>query len=254
MRLKEAVVVAVMCTWATLVPAHTAIAELGDGVEATPTTDGATVAVGGSNRRTHSSSASDTSRSRCGARRSGCRRQGPGAPAGPPGPEGPEILDLVEDPEPAGPAPAQALAATAVAELRIPALHVGTAPPIGGITLVGVDVWFWAVGARTTMVTAAIPGLSATATARPLGLSVAIDGRLAARCDDPGTPYRSEVAARGRRPCTATIDAPGAHRATVALRWAIAWQASDGSSGTLPVTTRTATIEVQVSEGRGLTD
>lgn len=151
-------------------------------------------------------------------------------------------------PAPAPPT-AELVAALASAELHLDLPEVATAPPRAGLQLAGVRVWFW-VEPDSRSATATIPGLSATVTARPAALTVRSPAAGSATCADGGGDHRTPLTAA----CTLTFLQRGRHEVEASLRWSLWWTATDGTAGSLPDVTRTATFPMVVSDGIALTD
>ena len=161
------------------------------------------------------------------------------------------------------PDPTLLVVAQAAAQLTISTPDVATSPPRGGTQLVGVPVWFWVRNTKPMSATAAIPGLSATITATPGPLAVEISGASSVaagdnttlHCPGSGTPYD----ANRHDPWSASTcskrfnwNHPSVIRATVT--WQLAWTATNGQTGTLPVVTRTTSFGLTIKAAQAVTD
>jgi hypothetical protein len=159
------------------------------------------------------------------------------------------------------PADAQTLATElayeAARELPIPYPRPALSPAIGTDQLVGLTTWLWIESGtwRPLDATAAVPGLSATATATPTTVTWDMGDGTTVTCDGPGTPYNAAIGDDAQSTdCSHTYihtsddQADGAYAATVTIEWGIAWTATNGQAGTLPSTSRTTTFSVPVTE------
>ena len=155
---------------------------------------------------------------------------------------------------------ARELAIEAAAELPVPYPSPAMSPAIDGEQLVGFPSWLWVDPAswRALEATASIPWLSATAVATPVRARWDMgDESGEVVCDGPGTPYDPVGADAGQSTDCKHIfqwasvtaeDQAGAYDATVYIDWDIAWTATNGEQGSLPVTTRGTTFPVRVIE------
>lgn len=148
---------------------------------------------------------------------------------------------------------AATLAEQAYRFLPLPAPQVGFNPP--GRAVVGVPTLLWAEpsswGARTMQV--GVTGLSVTVTAVPVSLTWRFGPRLRPLvCPGPGIAYdpsRPQAGSGGRCAYTFRRRPPGGPLpASATTEWHVRWQASDGTSGTLPPLRRTSRFDLPVAE------
>jgi hypothetical protein len=148
------------------------------------------------------------------------------------------------------------VAQQAVRLLPISGPAIGMAPELGKTGLVGLPVWLWtSVSARTwgpATATAAVPGLSVTATARATKLVWDMGDGHKVTCANPGTPYtRSRGAGMsptcGYRYVRSSAQQRGAAFTVTAITtWAVTWSGG-GETGALTVT-RSSTARVRIGE------
>jgi hypothetical protein len=156
---------------------------------------------------------------------------------------------------PPPPPPADVVAAQAASTLQLSLPEVATAPPQGGIQLVGVDVWFWVTNSRPAQATATVPGLSATVTAAPVATHLEFADGSRVDCAGGGSPYdRTRPGREQRSTCARVFRDRGQQRVNVTVDWAISWTASTGEAGVLPAVGRTTTLVLAVQEGQAVTD
>ena len=99
------------------------------------------------------------------------------------------------------PAPSGAdAAAVAAAGLVVGVPEVGVSPPAGGTQLVGVETWFWVVGAVAVSASASLPGVSATVVASPATLHLVFGDGSRLDCPGRGRAYEVGRSAAGRSP------------------------------------------------------
>jgi len=147
------------------------------------------------------------------------------------------------------------LARRAAAQLRAPMPVVATSPALAAGTQVGVPVWLWidAAGWRSVSATAAVPGVSVTATATPVSVVWDFGGAGRVTCVGPGSPFRPGVddPAGSSPTCGFTPGRPGRWPVTVTESWRVAW-AGAGEGGTLPALTTRTTAVLPVGETEAL--
>jgi len=160
----------------------------------------------------------------------------------------------------APPAPA-VVAQEAVNKLRLPEPRVGASPSAEVVQLVGVPVWLWVAGGSWGPVsaTAAVPGVSVTATARPVSVTwdFGPGGRVV--CAGPGTPFRPGVddPAAGSPDCGITFarssagEVDGRFRVTVTVSWSVGW-AGAGQTGVFTGLTSQLVTAMAVDESQAL--
>ncbi len=125
-----------------------------------------------------------------------------------------------------------------------------TAPPATSTQLVGVRTWLWIdpQDYRPLTATAEVPGLTVTATAKPVGVRWTFgDGAPALDCKGPGTPYDpGRPDASQSTSCAHGYTAAGTYTVTATILWRVTWTGSDGSAGTLGTLSRGVSFPVTV--------
>jgi hypothetical protein len=152
----------------------------------------------------------------------------------------------------------EVLARQARSRLTLPAVAIRINP--SGDQLVGLPTWLaldpssWSLRSAT----ASVPGVSVTATARPVSASWQMGDGSTVVCAGPGTPWRPETdpAASspdcGHRHLRSSAGAPGAAFAVrVTITWTVAW-AGAGTGGTIPGLTTTGAAAVRVAESQAV--
>ncbi len=148
------------------------------------------------------------------------------------------------------------LAAQAINQMVLLGPDIGIAPDTAGAGLVGLPVWMWtAVGPQTwgpNSATAAVPGLSVTATARATRIDWNMGDRTTVTCNDPGTAYDARygntMSACGHRYTVSSRNQPGGRYTIAAVTtWQVTWVASTGESGALTIT-RQSTTTIRIDE------
>ena len=150
------------------------------------------------------------------------------------------------------------LARQARARLVLPKVVIQLNPP--GKQLPNLPTWLsmdpssWA----TKSATASVPGVSVTATARPVRASWAMGTGATTVCTGPGTPWTPGTDPMLTSPdCGYTYThssagAPGGvFTVTVTVTWEVTW-AGAGESGTVPGLTTTASVPVTVQESQAV--
>lgn len=147
------------------------------------------------------------------------------------------------------------LARRARNELAVTYPQPRTSPAIGIDQLVGIDTWLWIdpVAWQPLTATAAIPGLSVSATATPEHVTWVMGDGETVVCDGPGTPFdETRSVADQSTDCSHLYQDAGDHTASVTITWSVTWSASDGSGGTLADVTRTTQFPVSVVERQAI--
>jgi hypothetical protein len=162
----------------------------------------------------------------------------------------------------AAPSPAE-LGQQAYRQLVLAVPVVRTSPAVTVPQLVRVPTWLWVdpgVWAARSK-TAAVPGLSATATARPVRVTWSTGDGATVVCRGPGTPFRPGVnrASAASPDCghtylRASASQPGGVFAvTATVEWSVSW-VGGGQAGALPPLTSAATVTLRVTESQALND
>jgi hypothetical protein len=154
-----------------------------------------------------------------------------------------------------------ALAQRAVARLVLPLPAIRTNPQTSTDILVRLPVWLWVEPGSwaPVLATAAVGGLSVTATATPTQVLWAPGDGAGVECSGPGTPWRPGLDPWAASPSCgyayprSSGGQPGevyVLRATVT--WSVAWRASTGQVGVVPALTTTRTVLVRVAEAQAI--
>ena len=148
------------------------------------------------------------------------------------------------------------LAAEAVARLQLSGPDIGLAPDPSKEGLVGLPVWMWTKVTRATWgptsATAALPGVSVTATAKAQKIVWTMGDGNQVTCDGPGTPYEPGSGQTVSPTCGYAYSSSSANQpdhaftVTATTTWAITWQGSGGSGQTTQ--TRTSSVQVRIGE------
>ncbi|MFV2196728.1 hypothetical protein [Nocardiopsis sp. LOL_012] len=145
---------------------------------------------------------------------------------------------------------------------ELPEPVIATSPAEGSLVLVHTPLWLW-IDEQTwapATASAAVPGWSLELTATPAQTTWTMGEGTEIVCDGPGTPYDPAAHA----PDSASPDCGhiytvssgaqegGAYTVTAAVTWDVAWEFSDGASGTLDTAATAAQITVEVEESQSL--
>lgn len=150
------------------------------------------------------------------------------------------------------------LARQARAKLGLPEVTIRMNPP--GDQLVNLPIWLALDPAswKTQSATASVPGVSVTATARPLKVTWSMGDGTTKTCEGPGTAWTP-----GTDPAKASPDcghvyrrssagAPGGtYTVAVTVTWEVTW-AGAGQSGTIPGLTTTGQVQTRVQESQAV--
>jgi hypothetical protein len=162
----------------------------------------------------------------------------------------------------AAPSPAE-LGQRAYRQLVLGLPVIRMSPAVAVPQLVRVPTWLWVDTDVWTprSKTAAVPGLSATATARPVRVTWSTGDGARVVCRGPGTAFRAGVdrASGGSPDCGHTYlrasagQAGGVFVVTATVEWSVSW-AGGGQAGALPPLTSAATVTLRVTESQALND
>lgn len=163
------------------------------------------------------------------------------------------VLNPGQDPRtaPAVANPAE-VAAEARDRLNLPTVRLGMSPV--GSQLVGLPTWLWVESDSWAPVsrTVSVPGVSATATARPVSVEWSTGDGGSVVCAGPGTPYSPDTPPEAASPdCGHTfrvISPRGGFVVAARVAWSVSW-AGAGQSGVSPdlVTGATTTVVVDAA-------
>ncbi|GAA4731649.1 hypothetical protein [Phytohabitans rumicis] len=146
------------------------------------------------------------------------------------------------------------LAQDAVSRLHLPAPGIHTNPDAAQAdVLVWVPVWLWVDGLSwaSRSATAAVPGMSVTATATAKKAVWRLGDGAVQACGQ-GSVWRPGTDPRAASPtCGYTYDRAGVMTVTVTVTWAVAWRGG-GQAGTVPDLTTTANLPLRVVEAPAL--
>lgn len=154
------------------------------------------------------------------------------------------------------PSPAQ-LARVARNQLRLPSPKIAANPRRD--QLVTLPTWLWlSSGWDQQSATAAVPGVSVTAVAKPTSLVWSMGDGSTVTCRSGGTPFPAGGDPKASSPdCGHTYRASSAGQANEAypvsatVHWAISWSGA-GQAGTFPDMTTTASAAFRVAESQAL--
>ena len=142
-------------------------------------------------------------------------------------------------------------------KLRLPEPRIASNPI--GDQLVNLPTWLWlSDGWRPASATAAVPGLSVTATAKPTSVSWSMGDGGIVDCADSGTPYRDTGNPSAPSPdCgyvyrhSSAAEPGNTFRVTATIRWTISWSGG-GQAGNFPGLTTSSTAAYRVAESQAL--
>ncbi|WP_326549962.1 hypothetical protein [Micromonospora sp. NBC_01813] len=150
------------------------------------------------------------------------------------------------------------LARQARARLDLPTVVIRMNPP--GQQLVNLPVWLaldegsW----RAQSATASVPGVSVTATARPVQARWSMGDGTTVACEGPGTPWASGVdPAQASPDCghvyrrSSAAASGGVYMVVVTVMWEVTW-AGAGQSGTVPGLTTSGQVQTRVQESQAV--
>lgn len=155
------------------------------------------------------------------------------------------------------------LARRAYRQLVLAVPVIRTSPAVAVPQLVRVPTWLWVAPGiwAQRSATASVPGLSATATARPVAVRWTTGEGASVTCRGAGTPFRSGV----DRPASASPDCGhtylrpsvgepgGVYRLVATVEWSVTWTGG-GQAGVLPALTSTSSVDLRVAESQALND
>jgi hypothetical protein len=155
------------------------------------------------------------------------------------------------------PAPA-VLGQQATNQLTLTVGTIDASPAASGEQLVNLPTWVWLADWQPVTATAAVPGESVTATARPVSATWTFGDGSQVTCAGPGTPYTAGDSPSSPSPTCghtyteSSADEPGGvFPVTVTVRWALTW-AGGGETGTEPALQATATTAFRVAESQAV--
>jgi hypothetical protein len=152
------------------------------------------------------------------------------------------------------------VARLASADLGLPRPVIEASPRPADIQITYLPTWLWVDRSvwRPRSKTASVPGVSVTATARPVSVSWSMGDGGGVVCHGPGTPYAGGAdPARPSPDCGYTYTRPSAGRphdafhVTATITWTIRWSGG-GRAGSLPPLTSTAGAAFPVAEAPAL--
>lgn len=158
-----------------------------------------------------------------------------------------------------GPPPAPAvLARQATNRLTLSVGGIEASPPAGDEQLVNLPTWVWLGGWAPVSASAAVPGVSVTATARPTSAVWTFGDGSRVVCAGPGSPYRAGDDPHAPSPtCGHTYTRPssgqpgGAFPVRVTVSWSVSW-AGGGQGGTEPALQTIARATFRVAESQAV--
>ncbi|WP_409497271.1 hypothetical protein [Amycolatopsis sp. cmx-11-12] len=155
------------------------------------------------------------------------------------------------------PSPAE-LAAQARNQLRLPTPKIKANP--AGDQLVSLPTWMWLDPSSwgDVSATAAVPGVSVTAVAKPTSVTWSMGDGGSVTCTGPGSPFPA-----GANPKSASPDCGYTYRTSSAgqraeafpvsatVNWTVTWSGA-GQGGTFPTMTTTGNAAFRVAESQGI--
>jgi hypothetical protein len=150
------------------------------------------------------------------------------------------------------------LARAARARLNLPQVVIRMNPP--GDQLVNLPIWLALDPAswKPQSATASVPGISVTATARPVRASWSMGGGATVTCAGPGTAWTPGMDPVKASPdCgyvyrhSSAVAAGGVYTVAVTVSWEVIW-AGAGQSGTVPGLTTVGRLQTRVQESQAL--
>lgn len=155
------------------------------------------------------------------------------------------------------------LARRAYRQLVLAVPVIETSPAVGVPQLVRVPTWLWVapgVWARRSA-TASVPGLSATAMARPVAVRWTTGDGAIVKCRGSGSRFRLGVdrPASGSPDCGHAYLRPsvgqpgGVYRLVAVVEWSVSWTGG-GQAGVFPGLTSTSSVALRVAESQALND
>jgi len=155
------------------------------------------------------------------------------------------------------PAPA-VLARQATSQLTLSVGTIGASPSPGAEQLVNLPTWVWLASWRQISASAAVPGESVTATARPTSAAWTFGDGAELVCQGPGTRYTAGYGPSAPSPTcghtyttSSAAEPGGAYPVRVTVTWSITW-AGGGQGGTEPVLRSTAGTQFRVAESQAI--
>ncbi len=152
----------------------------------------------------------------------------------------------------------EVLARQARAKLSLPEVVITMNPP--GDQLVNLPIWL-ALDAgswRVRSATASVPGVSVTATARPMTVAWSMGDGTTKTCDGPGTAWTSGTDPKAASPDCGHVyrrssagAAGGAYTVSATVTWEVTW-AGAGQSGTVPGLTTSGQVQTRVQESHAV--
>jgi hypothetical protein len=143
------------------------------------------------------------------------------------------------------------LAYQAIAEMKLAAPLVRTAPGVGEVGLVNMPVWLWVGKTDNTWGpierSASVPGLSVTATAHVTAVDWSLGDGNTVRCAGAGTPYDKAIGVKDSPDCghrykkTSSQFPKCQYPVTATAQWTITWQSTMGDTGEINLTQQAAT-------------
>lgn len=149
------------------------------------------------------------------------------------------------------------VAQTARRQLRLPAPVIAASP--SGTQLVRLPTWLWLSGGwLQSSATASVPGVSVTATAKPVTVHWSMGDGNTVTCTGSGTPYQAGAdPASGSPDCGHTYLRSSAREpgqvfaVSATVQWSVTWSGA-GQSGTFPDLTTTSATTFRVAESHAL--
>lgn len=167
------------------------------------------------------------------------------------------LTGVIRPPVPVPGVAAEDVARLARAQLGLPSPGLASSP--AGEQLVRLPTWLWlADGWEPVTATASVPGVSVTATARPVLVTWLMGDGGIVTCHGPGTAFRAGMDPRSGSPdCGHTYyrssasQPGGRYLVQATVRWSVTWAGAGETGVFLPMTTA-STMRLRVAESQAL--
>jgi hypothetical protein len=152
----------------------------------------------------------------------------------------------------------EVLGRQAAAKLQLPEVTIRMNPP--GDQLVNLPIWLALDPASWSpqSATASVPGVSVTATARPVKVAWSMGDGTTRTCEGPGTAWTRDADPKAASPDCGHVyrrssagAAGGAYSVSATVTWEVTW-AGAGQSGTVPGLETTGQVQARVQESQAV--
>ncbi|MGW4115279.1 hypothetical protein ACWEFJ_30765 [Actinosynnema sp. NPDC004786] len=141
--------------------------------------------------------------------------------------------------------------------LRLPSVSIAASP--AGVQLVNLPTWLWLSGGWSEVsATASVPGVSVTATAKPMSVFWSMGDGSTVTCTGAGTPYKAGTDPKVPSPdCghvyrrSSASQSGQAYPVAATVHWTVTWSGA-GQGGTFRDMTTTGNATFRVAESQAL--